>query len=566
MKILILGGYGTFGGRLAALLAGEARFALMIAGRSRAKAAAFCATLGARAEARPLVFDRAGDVEAQLRAAAPDVVVDASGPFQAYGANPYGVVEACIALGIDYLDLADGADFVAGITRLAAVARERGVYALSGASSFPVLTAAAARALVKDGETLETITAGIAPSPYAGVGLNVIRAIAGYAGTGVPIRRDGREIRAAALIDSRGFTIAPPGCMPLDRTRFSLVDVPDLQVLPGLWPALRSVWAGAGPVPAVLHRGLSLLAWLVRLRLVRSLAPLARLFHWAINRLRWGEHRGGMFVAVTGRDAAGRAIARSWHMLAEGDDGPFIPSMAAAAILRRALAGVKPMPGARPASRELELADYAPEFSVRRIATGVRDAATETADAPLFQRILGTAWHGLPESVRALHASDGARTWKGIATVERGHGWLARAAAALFRFPRAATSVPLRLEITPRGRGKAWRRRFGGRGFESVLGEGRGRLERLMVERFGPFAFGVALVRDGDTLRYVVRRWSAFGLPMPRAWAPGGDTREYDDGGRFGFDVEIRHALTGLVVRYKGWLVPACADAVEARP
>lgn len=557
MKVLILGGYGTFGGRLAMLLAGDLRFVLLIAGRSREKAASFCASLGGGARALPLAFDREGDVAAQLRAAAPDIVVDASGPFQAYGAEPYRVVESCVALGIDYLDLADGADFVAGIARFDAAARARGVYALAGVSSFPVLTAAAVRALLKNGETLDSVSAGIAPSPFAGVGLNVIRAIAGYAGKGVPILRDGRATRAPALIDSRRFTIAPPGCLPLGRIRFTLVDVPDLAVVPAIWPSLRSVWVGAGPVPASLHRGLSLLAWLVRLGLVRSLAPLARLFHWAISRLRWGEHRGGMFVSVAGRDATGGAMARSWHMLAEGDDGPFIPSMAAAAILRRALAGAKPAPGARSAARELELGDYAPEFSARRIVTGVRDTVEEGVTAPLFRRILGRAWDDLPERVRALHARAGAHAWEGVASVERGRGLPARAVAALFRFPRAAAAVPLRVEIAPRGERSMWRRRFAGRGFTSVLGAGRGRFERLLVERFGPFAFGVALVRDGETLRYVVRRWSAFGVPMPRAWAPGGATREYDDAGRFGFDVEIRAPLAGLIVRYKGWLEPA---------
>jgi hypothetical protein len=565
MKILILGGYGTFGGRLAALLAGEARFTLLIAGRSQAKAASFCAALDKRCAALALAFDRAGDLAAQLRGAAPDVVVDASGPFQAYGADPYRVVEACLALGIDYLDLADGAGFAAGIARFDAAARARGLYALAGASSFPALTAAAVRALLAVGETPESVAAGIAPSPCAGVGLNVIRAIAGYAGKNVTILRDGRPVRAAALIDSRHFTIAPPGALPLDRRRFSLVDVPDLEVLPALWPSLRSVWAGAGPVPAVLHRGLSLLSRLVRMKFVRSLAPLAGQFHRTIDRLRWGENRGGMFVAVAGRGADGASFARSWHMLAEGDDGPFIPAMAAAAILRRALAGARPAPGARSAARELELGDYAPEFSARRIVAGVRDAAEESLERPLFRRVLGRAWHGLPDCIRALHAREGAHAWEGIASVERGRGWPARAVAALFRFPRAAASVPVRVEITPRGERRVWRRRFAGRSFTSVLGEGRGRCERLMVERFGPFAFGVALVCDGDTLRYVVRRWSAFGLPMPRAWAPGGATREYDDGGRFGFDVEIRHALLGLIVRYKGWLVPAGGEAGEVR-
>jgi hypothetical protein len=34
----------------------------------------------------PLAFDRDGDVEAQLRQISPDIVVDATGPFQLYGA------------------------------------------------------------------------------------------------------------------------------------------------------------------------------------------------------------------------------------------------------------------------------------------------------------------------------------------------------------------------------------------------------------------------------------------------------------------------------------------------
>src|SRR5262245_19598169 len=93
LKVLILGGYGTFGGRLAQLLADEERLTLIIAGRSRAKEEAFCATLPAtrRATAVAEAFDRDGDVERQLRAIAPDLVVDATGPFQFYGADPYRV-------------------------------------------------------------------------------------------------------------------------------------------------------------------------------------------------------------------------------------------------------------------------------------------------------------------------------------------------------------------------------------------------------------------------------------------------------------------------------------------
>lgn len=123
LKILILGGYGTFGARLAQLLADDDRLTLIIAGRSRAKAQAFCATLPSTAV--PAVFDRDANVERQLRAIAPDLVVDASGPFQGYGADPYRVVKASLVLGIHYLDLADGAEFVQGITQFDALARAR---------------------------------------------------------------------------------------------------------------------------------------------------------------------------------------------------------------------------------------------------------------------------------------------------------------------------------------------------------------------------------------------------------------------------------------------------------
>ena len=119
----------------------------------------------------------------------------------------------------------------------------------------------------------------------------------------------------------------------------------------------------------MLHRALIGLAWLVRIGALPGIAPLAPLFHWAANTVRWGEHRGGMFVGIEGRTMSGKRVARTWHLIAEGDDGPLIPSMAAAAIVRRRLAGLRPAVGARPAVADLELADYEPVFAGRAITT-----------------------------------------------------------------------------------------------------------------------------------------------------------------------------------------------------
>ncbi|HYE42206.1 MAG TPA: saccharopine dehydrogenase NADP-binding domain-containing protein, partial [Caulobacteraceae bacterium] len=268
MKVLIVGGYGTFGARLARLLAHDARLTLAIAGRSLAKAEAFCAGLDAQAGLGPVVMDRDVDVAAVLAAEAPDIVVDAAGPFQLYGRDPYRLVRACIEAGANYLDLADSADFVVGIEAFDATAKARGVFVLSGLSTFPALSSAVVQALAGDLDRIEVVRAGVAPSPWAGIGPNVVRAISSYAGKPLSILRGGRRVGAPALIDDLSRTIAPPGGVPLRPIRFSLAETPDLALAERQWPGVREVWTGAGPTPGLLHRLLSCLAWLVRLKVV----------------------------------------------------------------------------------------------------------------------------------------------------------------------------------------------------------------------------------------------------------------------------------------------------------
>jgi len=124
-------------------------------------------------------------------------------------------------------------------------------------------------------------------------------------------------------------------------------------------------------VPELSHRLLIALAWLVRWRVIPTLAPLAPMMHEVSRSLTWGEHKGGMFISMTGTGHDGQDMTRTWHLLAEGDDGPFIPAMAAAAVVRRVLAGRPPEPGARSAARDLDLADFDFFLRQRKIFTGV---------------------------------------------------------------------------------------------------------------------------------------------------------------------------------------------------
>lgn len=371
MKILILGGYGIFGGRLAQMLAPKTQLTLLIAGRSKEKAIEFVRGLESGAKAIALAFDRDADVQTQLTSIAPDMVIDATGPFQLYGEDPYRVVKACIALSINYMDFSDASDFVKNIFRFDSEAKAAGIFMLSGVSSFPILTAAVIRNITHDFAAIKSITGGIAPSPFARVGLNVIKAITSYAGKPVQLVSNGNVGFGYGIIDNRRYIIRPAGVKPLPSIRFSLVDVPDLQVLPELWPDVENVWMGAGPVPEVLHRMLNAFAWLVRLKLLPSLVPFAPLFHRVLSVLRWGDHRGGMFVEVEGLDVGGAKITRSWHLIAEGDDGPYIPAMALMGVINRCLDNRKPSSGARPGTQDLELEDYEQLFNDRRITTSI---------------------------------------------------------------------------------------------------------------------------------------------------------------------------------------------------
>jgi hypothetical protein len=244
-------------------------------------------------------------------------------------------------------------------------------------------------------------------------------------------------------------------------------------------------------------------------------------------------------------------VERTWHLLAEGDDGPMIPAMAVEAVIRALLEGRAPPHGARAAARDLELADYEPLFARRKIYTGTRD---EGAAEPLYARLLGSAWHELPAEVREMHDLNSALTARGSAAVERGAGFLARLVARAIGFPASADEIPVTVRFTAVDGRETWTRSFGEQTFSSAQFAGQGRDAHLLCERFGWLTFAMALVVEGDRLALVPRRWSVLGIPLPMWLCPHADAYESVEGGRFSFHVEIRHPLTGLIVRYRGAL------------
>ncbi|WP_274961781.1 saccharopine dehydrogenase NADP-binding domain-containing protein [Thioclava electrotropha] len=109
LKILALGGYGVFGARLAKLLVADGH-EVCVACRNLEKARSCAEGLSCRA----IRMDRGGNLDALV---GHEVVVDAAGPFHAYGDDPYRLARAAIAADVHYLDLSDNAAYRPSIPR-----------------------------------------------------------------------------------------------------------------------------------------------------------------------------------------------------------------------------------------------------------------------------------------------------------------------------------------------------------------------------------------------------------------------------------------------------------------
>ena len=339
-------------------LSSQAGLEIIVAGRSLHKAQALVNELQP-AQAVRLDVD-SEDFGAQLKDLAPAVVVHTCGPFQG---QAYRVAEACIAAGAHYIDLADGREFVCGIGALDAAARAAGVAVISGASSVPALSSAAADHLAQGLDSVSLVDIGISPGNRTERGLSTVQAILSYCGQPLPCAGTPRFGWVGR------WEHAYPG--PVGRRLLSPCDVPDLALLPPRYPGRPDVRFGAGLELRLLHRGMNWMAALARRGWVRDWSRHARLLKRAADLVQsFGTDDGAMHVSVTGRLTDGQARTRHWALVASAGDGPFVPTLAAAALVRRLRAGDTMLIGAQPCIGMLSLADFAQECAGLAVAMG----------------------------------------------------------------------------------------------------------------------------------------------------------------------------------------------------
>jgi len=359
MRVVVIGGLGNFGARICKRLAQESALEIIATSRRPPRQSGPVRTAALDIDDPNLTAD--------LKALSPELVIHCAGPFQG---QHYRVALASMACKANYIDLADGRDFVAGFVRAvepAAVAAGR--VAITGASTLPALSSAVVDSLKETFESMNTIDIVIAPGQRTPRGAATMAAVLGYAG------RPFRWWQSGAWNTAYGW-------QELKRKQFSFgnrlaaaCDVPDLELLPGRYPGVETVTFRAALEVSLAHIGLWTIAACRRMRLPLPVAKwgsgLDRIGTW-LNR--FGSDRGGMTVQVIGTNALGESQCRSWELLAEANHGPEIPCMAAIVLAHRFRHGNAFVPGAKVCMGLLELSEFEPEFARWKISAQIKDS------------------------------------------------------------------------------------------------------------------------------------------------------------------------------------------------
>jgi Domain of unknown function (DUF4166)/Saccharopine dehydrogenase NADP binding domain len=561
-RILIIGATGVFGHRLAAHLARIEGLELVLTSRSPARSEELVCALRQNPDIKailtPTVLDHSKGLPEALARIAPWLVIDCSGPFQSMG---HDVPKAALQAGAHCIDLADARGYILGFgPALDDLAKSKGLVALTGASSSPAISAAAVEALTQNWRRIDTIDIAITPAGRTEVGEAVTAAVLSYAGTPVPVWREGRLQKTSGWASSQRLAI--PG---LGKRNVAPVETVDAELLSQHHVVTSRIAFFAGLESPFEHWGMVVLARLRQWGILKSLTGLLPLLVRArkLTRIPTGE-TGAMVVRIRGVNAEGCWSQAQWSLLALNGDGPHVPILPAAAAVRALLAG-KLAPGARPAAHVFDLATIDAELAPYAITT--RQDVIVHPPASLMERAIGEdAYRLLPQALRAFHDADAPPVWSGRADIEQGRGLVTRLVGAIVGLPRGGSDIPVTVSVDREVAGsrltETWTRNFGGQRFSSIISTDT---KAGATERFGPLTFNLGLVARDSDMHFPITGWRIGPLRLPAFLAPRSQAREYvDDQGRFRFDVRMSLPLFGLLAHYRGWLKPGVATPPDS--
>ena len=341
--IVVIGGTGHFGARICRRIVAEPHTELVVAGRREASAVELVRELRTRcpgASVHPARLDQfSPGFEDELRKLHPGIVIHTAGPYQG---QDYRVARACIDSGCHYVDLADGREFVEGISRLNAAALEGNVLLVSGASTLPGLSSAVIDGLRDRFQHIAEIHISIAPGHRTPRGSGTIAAVLSYCGKPFRVLVGGRWKTTYGWQDLR-FEHYPD----FGRRLAGACDVPDLSLFPDYVPGVKTVTFHAALEAPWEQAALWSMAWITRIGMMKDWTRLLPAFQWLSDRLiNLGSDTGGMQIRIVGDDSNHMRRTCTWDLTARNNHGPEIPCTPALVIAQKLVRNTVPERGA----------------------------------------------------------------------------------------------------------------------------------------------------------------------------------------------------------------------------
>ena len=215
-RIVVLGGRGWFGAAAAEWLRRDGIRPLVASRRPGAD----------------LLIDAEDPASIRAALGERDVVIDAAGPFQR---RSTALVESCMTLGCDVVDLSDSLDYAQRLHHLGPGIENAGIRVLTSCSSVSAVSAALVRLTgVKEPVRLSAV---LAPATKNTSTAATAQSLLSSLERPIRVRRGGALLERRAFSEVLRFSFPSP----VGSVRGRLGESPDGLLLPLVWPTLRDV-------------------------------------------------------------------------------------------------------------------------------------------------------------------------------------------------------------------------------------------------------------------------------------------------------------------------------------
>ncbi len=329
-KVLVAGAAGYFGRIMVDELLAFTDCRVVLAGRNLNALRSLHETHSkhdSRLSVVELHLDRQDSVSAALDEI--DIAVCAAGPFQAI---PHFLLEACLARGVHYIDMADDRPFVSTALALTSQCTPRSAVC-SGWSTVPALSAVLVETVRERFHTIDEIHIQIAPGNRSPRAPGTVASLLSSLERRFDVMQGGRWQNVQGWSHRRIFRFP----QPVGARAGYLIDVPDHFLLPQVFSA-QTVEFRAGAEVDLFNHGLSMLTQLSKIGIVKSWLPFQDTLQFGMSTFGFlGTDSGAVGVEVHGKKDGRRLGVR--HCLIADTTGQNIPVMPAVAMVSQLVNG-----------------------------------------------------------------------------------------------------------------------------------------------------------------------------------------------------------------------------------